>query len=33
MELYCWAVFYLCFDNEVGEWVMIEAERRTQEWW
>ena len=33
MELYCWAVFYVCFDNEVSEWVMIEAERRTQEWW
>lgn len=33
MELYCWAVFYVCFDDEVSEWVMIEAECRTQEWW
>ena len=33
MELYCWTVFYVCFDDEMSEWVMIEAECRTQEWW
>ena len=32
MELYCWIVFYVCFDNEMSEWVMIEAECHTQEW-